>query len=425
MYYTQEERPRKSSGILIAIVIVLAIDLGAAASYIILKVNEPERVPGRIIEKTSVQYNVDDDTEVQIAKNNLYSTVEIEVLGRTSSYSGTGFIVDYINDTAKNAQYPVIMTNYHVISAAVEELGYKIHIKLFDKATFFGVEAKVIGYDSEIDIAVLKLEIDLADVQQRVIKFGNSRDLQYGQRVVAIGNALGGGLSVTAGEISIPEVVQSITLEGNLKASGTIQHFIQTSAAINSGNSGGVLLDMKDHGRVIGINTYKAIADTASGVNIPADNVGLAVPSNMAKAILDYIKAESNNFANKIGEVSAARDFELNFNSLMADMDGNYNNVLKAQKDIKFSAGFFAPVDISKDDAITQINGINIDKFHTGTLIPSPSIFSELVLYYGSTPTNLDVNFYRLNLTINNKTTLTIPNMYLQREIPWISDFLQ
>ena len=129
------------------------------------------------------------------------------------------------------------------------------------KPIFFDTPALVLGYDSEIDIAVLKLGIDLQDVEYRVVEFGNSRQLRYGQRVVAIGNALGGGLSVTSGEISIPEVVQKIQLEGS-KADGTIQHLIQTSAAINSGNSGGVLLNMSGNGEVIGVNTYKVMAQT-------------------------------------------------------------------------------------------------------------------------------------------------------------------
>ena len=329
MYYTQENKPKKHFGLLIALVIVFALALGAVVTYTVIKINEPERVPGQLIKKTLVEYNVSDDAQVQIAKNNLISTVSIEVSGNGETYSGTGFIVDFVEDTSKNAKNPIIMTNYHVISAAAKSSRYDIKIKLFDKANFFDTYADIIGFDSEIDIAVLRLPIDLQDADIRMVEFGNSRDLQYAQKVIAIGNALGGGLSVTSGEISIPEVVETIALTDDYNANGTTQHFIQTSAAINSGNSGGILLDMVGVGRVIGINTYKVIADniTSGGttIDIPADNIGLAIPSNMAKAILDYIKAKSNNYTQIVLDVKDAREFALNFETLAPDIDDDFN----------------------------------------------------------------------------------------------------
>lgn len=420
MYFIHESKPKKKWGLIIAIAIVLSILLGIFVTFAVFKVMQPERVPGKIIQKTAVQYNVSDDAVVTIAQNNLPSVVVIETRGGSEVYSGSGFIVGYVEDTTHNATYPIIMTNYHVISAAAEKNGYKIFIKLFDKADFFKSNAEIIGFDSKIDIAVLKLKVDLQDVEQRVVEFGNSRGLHYGQRVVAIGNALGGGLSVTAGEISIPEVIQEITLD-NSNANQTIQHLIQTSAAINSGNSGGVLLDMLDNGRVIGINTYKLIADTKGDVNIPADNVGLAVPSNMAKAILDYIKSSSNNFKNYIGEVSTDRTWGLNLYNLEAGLDSENNNIIRTAQEIKFGQKV-----IAKGKTITKINGIEISSLHKGMYVPSPSIFTELELYYGSNAdSGLQENkFYNLNLTIDGED-FKIPNLYLQREISWMNEFLK
>lgn len=427
MFYTQEPRPKKRFGLIATFLIVLSLALGAVATYTIVKINEPERVPGRIIEKTAVEYNVNNDAEVIIANNNLISTVSIEVRGNGEIYSGTGFIVDFIQDTYK---YPVIMTNYHVIGKAATNSRYDIKIKLFEKANFFKTDAEIIGYDSEIDIAVLKLPVDFKDAEHiEAVEFGNSRNLKYGQKVVAIGNALGGGLSVTSGEISIPEVVETVTLTEGSNANNTTQHFIQTSAAINSGNSGGILLDMTGNGRVIGINTYKVIADNITSgdttIDIPADNIGLAVPSNMARAILDYIKAESNNYIQGISDVANMRKFALNFETLVPDIDDDFNNVLKAQTTIDLGLGFFN--NLSEDDIISHINGIEISRFHTGMPYPSASIFAELELYYGTAmDTGLQENeFYQLTLTIDNERTYKIPNMYLQREIPWIQDFLQ
>ena len=140
MYYTQEEyknnnKQQRTSVLLIAVLLVLSLLLGAVISYFIYKAIEPERVPGRLIQKTAIDYKVTDDAEVVIAQNNLPSMVMIEVKRGGSQFSGTGFIADYAeNGGAKN---PIIMTNYHVIAEAVENFGYKIYIKLFDKADFF------------------------------------------------------------------------------------------------------------------------------------------------------------------------------------------------------------------------------------------------------------------------------------------------
>ncbi|HHW89524.1 MAG TPA: trypsin-like serine protease [Clostridiales bacterium] len=424
MHYTQEEynnkNPKRNSVFLIAVLLVLSLLLGAVTSYFVFKAIEPERVPGKLIQKTAIDYKVTDDAEVVIAKNNLLSMVMIEVKKGGSQFSGTGFIVDYVeNGDAKN---PIIMTNYHVIAEAVNNsvFGYKIYIKLFDKADFFDTPAQVLGYDSEIDIAVLKLGIDLQDVEHRVVEFGNSRQLQYGQRVVAIGNALGGGLSVTAGEISIPEVVQELQLEGS-KADGTTQHLIQTSAAINSGNSGGVLLNMSGNGQVIGVNTYKVMAQTITvgqKIDIPADNVGLAVPSNMAVAILDYIKSSSGNYDQSIGEVARKRDIlKLNLKNVSVVMDGQFNNLLKVDNDYRLG-------DLS-DKIIVKINDVDINDLHQGTYVPSASIFPEISYYYGATPKPQlrEHPFYRLELTFDNGF-YTINELYLQREIPWLKELV-
>jgi S1-C subfamily serine protease len=423
MYYdTQDnvykEKPKRSFIVLMAFLLIISAAIGGFFSYLIFVFKEPERVPGRIIQKTAVDYNVADDAEAIIARNNLMSIVSIEVQGGSSQYSGTGFIADYVEN--EDALNPIIMTNYHVVKEAIRFSKYKIYIKLFDKAAFFKTEAEVIGYDSQIDIAVLKLKIDLQDVQNRIVQFGNSRLLRYGQRAVAIGNALGGGLSVTSGEISIPEVVQLLQLSENEDANNSVQHLIQTGAAINSGNSGGVLLNMSGNGEVIGVNTYKVTAQTISldynqSIKIPADNVGLAVPSNMAVAILDYIKANTDGYEYKIGNIKDVRkNFVLNLENITASMDENYNNVL-----------VITGINGWKGKIITKINGIDINEFHQGMYVPSASIFQELCLYYGNTPSDLSDNpFYRLTLTFSDEETHTISGLYLQREIPWLDELI-
>ena len=135
-------------------------------------------------------------------------------------------------------------------------------------------EAVVKGTDAANDLAVVAVKLDdISDDTMDAIKIaeiGDSDDLVVGQQVVAIGNALGYGQSVTTGIVSA--LNRTIQIEGNE------QTLIQTDAAINPGNSGGALLDMQ--GRVIGINSAKASANGVEGM-------GYAIPISTAKPILE------------------------------------------------------------------------------------------------------------------------------------------
>ena len=138
------------------------------------------------------------------------------------------------------------------------------------------VPAKVVGTKSESDLAVLS--VSWSDLKKAGVKkvttatFGDSDDLEVGECVIAIGNAMGMGLSATDGIVSMKE--QTINVDGN---SLTV---LQTSAAINSGNSGGALVNSK--GEVIGINTAKYNSSMAEGM-------GYAIPSNQIKPTVESL----------------------------------------------------------------------------------------------------------------------------------------
>ncbi len=175
---------------------------------------------------------------------------------RRPTYSvGSGFIVD---------KRGYILTNAHVVSDSA-----RITVKLDSGEEYV---AKVIGTDEETDLAVLKVETgrDLP-----VAKLGDSGQVQVGDWVLAIGSPFGLSRTVTAGIIS---QTQRATPSATL-----FQRFIQTDAAINRGNSGGPLVNMK--GEVIGINSQ--IATT----NGDSNGVGFALPSTDAKYVLGQILA--------------------------------------------------------------------------------------------------------------------------------------
>ncbi|XP_022884036.1 protease Do-like 1, chloroplastic [Olea europaea var. sylvestris] len=165
--------------------------------------------------------------------------------------SGSGFIWD--------AQGHVV-TNYHVIRGS----SY-LKVTLADQSTY---DAKVVGFDQDKDVAVLR--IDAPKDKLRPIPIGISADLLVGQKVYAIGNPFGLDHTLTTG------VISGLRREISSAATGRpIQDVIQTDAAINPGNSGGPLLDSS--GNLIGINTAiysPSGASSGVGFSIPVDTVG-------------------------------------------------------------------------------------------------------------------------------------------------------
>jgi S1-C subfamily serine protease len=170
--------------------------------------------------------------------------------------AGTGFVI---------SPDGVIVTNNHVVEGA-----HQIQAVFSDGTTR---DATVLGHDPSSDLAVVK--VDASGLQ--TIQLGDSDQVQVGDDVVAIGNALAlqGGLTVTRG------IISGLHREVGTNTGSALSDVLQTDAAINPGNSGGPLVDAQ--GRVIGINT--AIADPGS-----AQNVGFAIPISNAKAVIDLLR---------------------------------------------------------------------------------------------------------------------------------------
>ncbi|MDH5725509.1 MAG: trypsin-like peptidase domain-containing protein, partial [Nitrospira sp.] len=170
-----------------------------------------------------------------------------------ASGSGSGLIVDSEGH---------IVTNNHVVGDATE-----IEVRLSDKTKLI---AHVIGKDPDTDLALLKVSAGRPLTSAR---FGDSTSVKVGQWVLAVGNPFGLDQTVTLG------VVSGIGRE-NINLS-RYENFIQTDASINPGNSGGPLFNLR--GEVIGINT--AIINFAQGI-------GFAIPSNMAKQVIEQLLAK-------------------------------------------------------------------------------------------------------------------------------------
>ncbi|WP_420824321.1 DegQ family serine endoprotease [Tropicibacter alexandrii] len=171
---------------------------------------------------------------------------------RRSSALGSGFVI---------SEDGYIVTNNHVIEGADE-----ITIEFFEG---FELPAELVGTDPNTDIALLKVE---ADNPLKFVSFGNSDNARVGDWVMAMGNPLGQGFSVSAGIVSAR----------NRALSGTYDDYIQTDAAINRGNSGGPLFNMD--GDVIGVNT--AILSPNGG----SIGIGFSMASNVVTKVVDQLQ---------------------------------------------------------------------------------------------------------------------------------------
>ena len=172
---------------------------------------------------------------------------------------GSGFVIDKAGH---------IVTNYHVVEHA-----RSVDVSFSNNES---MKAKVVGTDPSTDIAVL--QVDAHSRALTPLALGNSDAVRVGDSVVAIGNPFGYDRTVTTGIVSaLQRVIQAPN-------SYSIDHVIQTDAALNKGNSGGPLLDAR--GNVIGVNSQIAAGDSGSSGNI---GIGFAVPINTVRTVAAQI----------------------------------------------------------------------------------------------------------------------------------------
>lgn len=305
--------------------------------------SDTETKAGDSLQTTKTSAVVTDVTEVVenvmpsvVSVYNNYTETSQDFFGQTyaseATATGTGFIIaeDTDNDEL------LIATNNHVVENADS-----LEILFIDEST---AEANIKGTDASNDLAVIAVSLD--DISEdtrdqiKVATLGDSDELKIGEPVVAIGNALGYGQSVTTG------VVSALNREISLSSiSGT---FIQTDAAINPGNSGGPLVDL--NGNVIGINSSKIGGDTVDGM-------GFAIPiSNAVPIIRDLMNQKTKTTVDEedrgylgISGVSVT--------SQVASAYGMPQGVYVAQI---IDGGAAADSDLQKGDVITAIEGSTV-----------------------------------------------------------------
>ena len=180
-----------------------------------------------------------------------------------------------------------ILTNNHVVGEAE-----RIQVVLFDGREF---SAELIGSDPASEVAVIKINAD----NLTVANFADSDLIEVGEWVMAVGNPFGLDFTVTSGIISARGRSGMGVME--------IEDFIQTDASINPGNSGGPLVNLR--GEVIGINTF--IYSTQNGPIAGSIGVGFAIPSNMAKSIMQSLISHKQVITSYLGVESSSLDQDM------------------------------------------------------------------------------------------------------------------
>lgn len=274
---------------------------------------------------------IDSTKKVEPAVVSIISTQNVmDIFGQVSQQqgAGTGFI--FTNDG-------YILTNKHVATDA----NANYTILTADGKKYDG---KVVAQDPSNDLAILKIDAKGLPV----VDFGNSNDLQIGQWVIAIGNALGQlQNTVTVGVISARE--RQVTAGGYGDQSERLENLLQTDAAINPGNSGGPLINLK--GQVIGINT--AVASSAQGI-------GFAIPINTAKTAIDSFQKSGKIVRPILGVRYIAVDSDVKQTANLAVDYGAYINGNYQNPGI-VSGGPADKAGLREKDIIIAINGQKID----------------------------------------------------------------
>lgn len=339
---SKRQKSGHSTAVVIAACLLSAV-IGAAsciaAMGIIFKTKstQPDNTVTQNGNSTNVSINVDKNASstaeaVALKCNNsvvgIRTTTSVaSFFGGNQEQTGEGSGVIYSSDG-------YIVTNYHVISGAVESKNSKIDVFIGNSSSD-SYPAEVVGYNISCDLAVIKINAD----GLTPMEFGNSDNLKVGQSVVTIGAP--GGLefmgSVTYGIIS--------GLDRTVSTNSTLK-LIQTDAAINPGNSGGALLDTE--GKLIGINSSKI-------ASVEFEGMGFAIPINTVKEKCDKIISRKNDSQAYLG-VSISSTYTSEVLSFYGYPSGAVVSSV-AENSPAANAG------IVRGDIITEFNGVTISEY--------------------------------------------------------------
>ena len=342
--YKKEKRSRGTGAVaaICAVGIILSGFAGFGGTVIANKVSPPVSAVGNT---PSNSYSDDDsgviyrsvstDSEAVTIGTiaNVAKAVENSIVEIVTEYQNMSRFFQYVSEGAGSGVIitsdGLIVTNNHVISSS-SGVADKVKVRLKNGEEY---EATVVGTDSSSDIALLK--IDATGLTPAI--FGDSDNLIVGEDVVAIGNPLGElGGTVTNGIIS--------ALDREIGVDGTSMNLLQTNAAVNPGNSGGGLFNMK--GELIGIVNAKS---SGSGI----EGLGFAIPSNDALKMIEQLK--------EFGYVRGRVYLGIEFVDISDNMTAMMYNVNSTGVYVMSTTVGFNDADLRPGDRVTAIDGQEVN----------------------------------------------------------------
>lgn len=361
--------PNSAYKSVLVLLIVVAFTAGILAAFFAFYAftSRENSIVGRWVEK---RFYGEEVAMVDAVKKVMPAVVSIEIVSKVAGdkedvTGGTGFVVD---------KSGLILTNAHVVARLAASSDYLV---TFGDGTSY--QAVLVGRDPFEDIAVLKLVADAGKNDFPVVDFGDSGKIELGQKVLTIGNSLlTYGHSVTSGIVSALKRDVSADYYDFKGPSENLVGLIQIDAAVNNGNSGGPLFNLR--GEVIGMVT--AFEQSASGI-------GFAIPMSAIMPDMDSIKKYGEIIRPVLGvrfvmlnEADAAKiDSKLSYGALIVrDKSGMEDAVLK--KSNAYKAG------LREGDVILAVNDLKID---------SENPLNDVVRKYAPGD-KLDVKFWRNGL---------------------------
>ncbi len=348
----KQHQPRPKSAAISAIIfiVILCFGAGALGSYFYNRISDSQVRPGSTTSKFDGNTVVtkDEDDIASVADKVSPSVVSILTKIQTTSYyyvneqegAGTGIIL---------SKDGYVLTNNHVIDGADT-------VSVVDSGGTTYEQVKVLGRDPLNDVAILKIS-NVSDLVPA--ELGDSKSLRIGQKVIAIGNALGQYQnSVTSGIVSGTGRSVVASADGTSAGAESLADLIQTDAAINAGNSGGPLVNMA--GQVIGINTAMAS---------DANSVGFVIPISATKGLISGVLETGKLSRAYLGvlyltitpDVAKSYNLSVNHGAYIYSESGS-NAVV--------SGGPAAKAGLKEKDIITEVNGVEVgSKGSVSTLI--------------------------------------------------------
>ena len=292
-------------------------------------VKNTEKVETRQEDSKPIEIKENESMESIVVKKSIDSVVGINTISKVTRQSFFGPQSGYVEGIGSGSVVSkdgYIVTNSHVVSDGEAK---EINVLFNNGET---APAELIWNDASLDLAVIKVASDNKNL--KAIDIGDSDEIGVGDRVVAIGNPLGFELQSTVTSGIISGLNRSVSFNTGVQMDG----LMQTDAAINSGNSGGALLNSK--GELIGINTAKAGN---------SDGIGFAIPINTVKPVIDKIRENGKFDSVYLGITGQSLDYLRQLQYLKDN--------IKAKSGIYVVSVFTDDSNIREGDIIKEIDG--------------------------------------------------------------------